>query len=144
MQADGNGPMVGHAQNDTLGVREKVILEDGREVGDVRPIDGVVQPDTGGMSVSPSVQYLPPHLIPKNLRNHGYPAARRSTSLPNTFPWHMGEGDFAEGAFCDQLYLRLDVRDDNHGLVEPVTPATLEAYRSAVEATHPQWIRAEW
>lgn len=135
MCADGDSPMVGHTRNDTLGVREGV---------DVQPEEGVVQPRTGGMSVSPSRADLPPHLIPKRLRSQGYPAARRGNTLPETYPWRMGDGPFVEGQLCDRLQLRIDPRDPAHGFVEPDGSMTLEAYRAAIEATRSNWVREEW
>src|SRR5437879_4603686 len=79
MQSEKDGPMVGHERSDTLGVRE----------ADVQPVDGLVHPGAGGMSVSRSKQELPPHLIPKRLRTQGYPEARRGSTLPDTFPWRV-------------------------------------------------------
>lgn len=135
MRADGDSPMVGHTKNDTLGVREGI---------DIQPIQGVVQPSTGGMSVSPSLQELPPHLVPKRLRKHGYPDARRSNTLPDTFPWRMGVGPFTDGQLCDGLQLRIDPSNPAHGFVEPDRPLSLEEYRVAIEATRPAWVREEW
>jgi hypothetical protein len=92
MQVDGVGPMVGHTANDTLGVREGV---------DITPSNGMVYPNTGGMSVAPSKADLPIHLIPKRLRTQGYPGARRSNNRPQTFAWRMGQGDFEETDLCN-------------------------------------------
>lgn len=144
MRADGDSPMVGHTQNDTLGVREITVDANGREVGDVRPVGGLVQPCTGGMSVSPSTQALPPHLIPKRLRTHGYPDARRGSTLPDTFPWRMGDGRFSDGALCECLQLRIDAQDPEHGFVEPDREMTLTDYRAAVEVTRPSWTQERW
>jgi hypothetical protein len=135
--------MIGHESNDTLGVRERIV-RDGKEVGDVRPVNGLVEPGTGGMSVSPSAHDLPPHLIPKRLRTKGYPAARRGNSLPETFPWHMGDGAFAAAPLCPDLLLRIDPHDPAHGLVEPDRAMTLEQLRAAVAATRSSWIVEEW
>ncbi len=133
MQADGDGPMIGHTQNDTLGVRET----------DVRPVDGLIQPGTGGMSVSPRPQDIPPHLIPKRFRQHGYPQARRNNK-PDTSPWRLGEGPFVKGQLCEKLQLGIDSDNQAHGFVEPDSPATLDDHRTAVEATQPNWVREEW
>lgn len=135
MCADGDSPMVGHTRNDTLGIREGI---------DIQSEEGVVQPRTGGMSVSPSRADLPPHLIPKRLRSQGYPAARRGNTKPETFPWRMGDRSFAEGELCDHLQLRIDPEDATHGLVEPDSPMLLEVYREAIEGTQPDWVREAW
>jgi hypothetical protein len=144
MQPDGDGPMIGHVSNDTLGVRERLARENGLVVGDVRPENGLIQPGTGGMSVAPSKEDLPPHLIPKRKRKEGYPAAKRSNTLPETFPWRMGAGQFADGPLCTRLQLRIDESDPAHGLVEPDMPMPLQEYRSAIEDTRPKWVREQW
>lgn len=143
MQANGNSPLVGHTRNDTLGVREITQTSDGKEIGDVKSVDGVVQPGTGGMSVSPSNGSLPPHLIPKRLRAM-YPDARRSNALPETFPWKMGEGAFADCPLTDELLLRIDPTDADHGFVEPRAPVSLEEFRAAIEKTCPEWVLLNW
>jgi hypothetical protein len=94
MRADGDGPMVGHTDNDTLGVRLMEVRSNGQLVGDVQPVGGLVQPGTGGMSVSPSKAELPPHLIPKRFCSRGYARALRNNTRPDTFPWRMGDGNF--------------------------------------------------
>jgi len=135
MQPDGTGPLIGHS-SDTLGVREGF---------DIKPTDGMVYPNTGGMSVAPMKQDLPDHLIPKRLRKQGYPGARRSNSKPDIFPWRMGEGRFEEAPICEKLCLRPDPDSPAvHGFVEPHQPMPVGEYRAAIEATHPNWIREEW
>jgi hypothetical protein len=140
MQADGKCPLVGHFRGDTLGVREKVI-KNGRAEGDIDPIDGLVRPQTGGMSVSPSKHKLPPHVIPKEHRDK-YPDARRNKS--NTFPWRMGEGEFRAEQLCNRLQVGLDANDPFHGFVEPDREMRLDEYRAAIEATRPDWIQEQW
>jgi hypothetical protein len=134
MRWEKDGPMVGHEHSDTLGVREV----------DVQLVDGLVHPGTGGMSVSPSKRELPPHLIPKRLRNQGYPEARRSNAKSDTFPCRTGNGEFADGPFCQGLQLRIDRNDLTHGLVEPDRPVTLAEHRVAIEATRSNWDREDW
>jgi hypothetical protein len=143
MRATGEGSLIGHESNDTLGIRVKV-LKDGRAVGDVTVIDGLVrlQEEPEGMSVSPSPEELPPHLIPKEFRAR-YPAARRNNKPP-TCPWRTGAGAFEAGPLSDKLQLRLDVDDPTHGLVGPNKDMLLEELRGAIEATQPAWIRENW
>jgi hypothetical protein len=127
---------VGHAEGDTLGVREGT---------DITPTDGLVHPGTGGMSVSPSKEELPDHLIPKRLRHEGYPGARRSNARPDTFPWRMGEGDWCAAPLCDRLSLRPDPEDPEcHGFVEPDRPMPLAEHRGAVAATWSAWVQEQW
>jgi hypothetical protein len=136
MQADGAGPMIGHTGGDTLGVREGV---------DITPSGGMVYPNTGGMSVAPSKEDLPDHLIPKRLRKQGYPGARRSNNRPETFPWRMGEGEFEEAQLCDKLRLRPDPhRPVSHGFVEPDQPMPFGEHQAAIEATRPDWAQEQW
>lgn len=145
MRAAGDGPLIGHLINDTLGVREVMVGLDGKEQGDIKSVDGMVYPETGGMSVSPSKTEVPDHLIPKRLRNQGYPGARRGGTKPETFPWRTGEGAFIAGPLCDKLQFRPDPDDlDSHGFVEPDGQMTLQEYREAIEATRSSWIREQW
>jgi hypothetical protein len=58
MRAEGNLPLVGHVKGDTLGVRE-IIMKGDKEEGDIKPVNGMVHPETGGMSVSPAKSPLP-------------------------------------------------------------------------------------
>lgn len=138
MFADGDGPLVG-ADANRLGVR----VGGNRPDISVEP-DGTVYPGTGGLSVSPNMQRLPPHLIPKRLRPI-FPGARGSNSKPTLIPWHMGEGEFAAGPVSDELELRPDPRyPDAHGLIEPARATSLPAYQAALAATRPLWVRHEW
>jgi hypothetical protein len=131
MQAALDGPVVGHTSNDTLGVRDS----------DIPAVNDLVTPQTGGMSVSPSKEQLPPHLIPKKHRHLG---GRRNNTKPETFPWRMGTGDFADGPLCAKLVLRLDPNDPAHGLVEPDQLMVLTEYRDAIETTHSSWVQEQW
>jgi hypothetical protein len=147
MREEGDHPMIGHVDNDRLGVREKVVGADGKERGDIKPVEGIVYPETGGMSVGPSKDELPPHLIPKRLRRQEGPyyKAARSNNKPETFPWRMGEGPFITAPFCDGLHFRPDPNDPQcHGLVEPNRPMPLGDYRAAIETTHPDWAKEQW
>lgn len=136
MRTDGTRPVIGHSGNDTLGVRDGI---------DITPSDGIAYPNTGGMSVAPSKQDLPDHLIPKRLRRHGYPGARRSNKHPETFPWRMGEGEFVAAPLCEKLRLRPDADyPATHGFVEPDQPMLLSEYQAAVEATCPDWTQELW
>ena len=144
MQSDGKAPIVGHSRNDTLGVRETTLGPNGKEIqGDVKQVSGIVHPGMGGMSVSPAVEELPPHLIPKRFLAK-YPAARRGNSLPDTFPWQLGDGTFAAGSLAEKLQLRIDPDDAGHGFVEPDAPMSLQELRTAVEATCPKWSCSNW
>jgi hypothetical protein len=143
MRAGEGGPAVGHTENDTLGVRETVVLEDGREAGDIKAVEGVVSPQTGGMSVSPGKEDLPPHLIPKRHRGR-YLAARRGNTKPETFPWRMGAGPFVAGPVSAKLQLRPGPDDASHGFIEPDRAMPLDEYRGAIEATRPEWVQEQW
>jgi hypothetical protein len=138
MIADGDGPQVGGGAN-CLGVR------DGLDPPEI-PIDanGGVRRGTGGMSVSPSVERLPPHLIPKRLK-HLFPGAVGSNNKPLLVPWHIGEGPFVSGRVTEDLVFRLDTRSpDKHGFVEPAVPMDYNSYKGALAATRPFWVRQEW
>src|SRR6478672_7615160 len=84
----------------------------GTRVGTDRPdivpdADGTVRPGTGGLSVSPAPDRLPPHLIPKRLLRL-FPGAKGSNNKPALIPWRMGDGPFVDGPVTDDLVFRLD------------------------------------
>ena len=133
MVEDGQVPMIGHTDGAMLGVREC----------DVTIVEGLVQPKRGGMSVSPTIADLPPHLIPKRLRAK-YPDARRGTTKPDTLPWRFGAGAFEAGPLCDKLVLTPDLEAVGHGYVETDLPMPLQEHRAAVEATQPSWTQEQW
>ncbi|GAB4453841.1 MAG: hypothetical protein OHK0029_07440 [Armatimonadaceae bacterium] len=107
------------------------------ESADILPDEqGIVYPDSGGMSVFPSLHTLPPHRIPKRLR-HLAPEARGS----DTFSvWSMDEGAFTDGKLTEKLALRPDpTAPAEHGFVEPGTEMALIEYRQALAETRSLW-----
>lgn len=124
MTRDGDKPMVGDMAN-KLGVRPDK---------DLPVSEGVVVPNTGGLSVGPGWRRLPYSLIPKRLR-HLVPQARGSNKCAC---WKMGEGPFASGSVASRLSLR--VEHENHGLVEPEAHVTLAEYQRALAATVELWV----
>jgi hypothetical protein len=131
--ADGR-PEVGRAGN-LLGVRVGA-----GETDDISEEDGYVQPSTGGMSVSPSLETLPPHRIPRRLQSR-YPEAIGSNQL---HCWSMGEGAFVRGGVADHLVLRPDPENpERHGFVEPERKMPVAEYEAAIAATRDQWRRWE-
>src|SRR5688572_15278029 len=78
--------------------------------------DNCVGPGAGGLSVSPGLRDIPPHLVPARLRPL-VPGARGSD---NSHVWRMGNGPFAGGPLAPGLALRPD--KPGHGLVEADAP----------------------
>ncbi len=139
MKIDGDRPRVGRGPI-CLGVRvgpgeNDDINSDG---------DGFVYPGRGGMSVSPSVDALPSHRLPRRLR-HAYPDRFPDASGPNGLRcWSMGKGAFAEDQVAERLFLRLDPDDpEKHGFVERDDKMNLADYEAALGATRDQWQRWE-
>jgi hypothetical protein len=131
--ADGR-PEVGPAGN-LLGVRVGTAATD-----DIAEENGCVQPGTGGMSVSPSLETLPPHRIPRRLQSK-FPAAIGSNQL---HCWFMGEGAFVADRIAEHLVLRPDPEaPDRHGFVEPERKMTVAEYEAAITSTRDQWKRWE-
>lgn len=133
MKDNGAGkPALGESSA-TLGVRvPKDIAPDER---------GDVHPNTGGMSVSPNWESLPPHITPERLRQRGFKGA---SGRNNAFVWRMGEGAFEASAAGDALQLRPDPnRASEHGFIEPSATMKLEAYREALHDTQPDWVIEE-
>ena len=130
MKGDGGRPMLG-ASASTLGVRPGV---------DIHPDEpGQVQPETGGMSVSPSLSTIPLRFLPRRLHDSGVqPGAIGSNSL---HVWAMGTGKFEKGSVAEHLILRPDPGDpQRHGFVEPATTMMLQQYVDAVISTREHWI----
>lgn len=131
--ADGR-PEVGQAGN-LLGVRVGA-----GESDDIPEENGYVQPGMGGMSVSPSLETLPPHRIPRRLRSR-FPDATGSNRL---HCWAMGEGAFVRGRLVEHLVLRPDPEaPERHGFVEPEQRMPVGEYEAAITATRNQWRRWE-
>jgi hypothetical protein len=92
------------------------------------------------MSVSPSVETLPAHRLPRRLRDlhpSRFPDARGQNTL---HCWWIGDGTFEAGKIADRLLLRLDPdRPAKHGFVEPDQKMSTADFRSALAAMCDQW-----
>lgn len=110
------------------------------ESDDIVEEDGYVQPGNGDMSVSPSLETLPPHRMPRRLQSP-FPEASGSNQL---YCWSMGEGDFFACQVAVGLVLRPDPKaPERHGFVEPERKMMAAVYQVAVAATRDQWIQWE-
>jgi hypothetical protein len=139
MKSDGDRPKVGRGAA-LLGVRVGPGEND-----DINPDEaGFVRPGQGGMSVSPSVDALPAHRLPRRL-SRAYPTRFPDADGPNNlYCWSMGVGAFAEGQVAAQLRLRLDPDDpETHGFVEPDGKMVLADYEAALAATRDRWQKWE-
>jgi hypothetical protein len=132
MLADGDRPQVGPTAL-TLGVR----LPPDEHADLAVTAEGMVEPRTGGMSVSPAWRLLPVHRIPRRLRDR-FP---RATGKNSFFLWRMGDGPFTEGPFADRLLFRPDPdKPTKHGFVEPEARVSADEYQAALAATRDQWM----
>jgi hypothetical protein len=99
------------------------------------PVDptGIVNPNSGGMSVAPEWRKLPWHLIPKRL----HPRGRAHSDVKC---WRLGDGEFKDGAVNPDLFFRLDpAAPEKHGVVEPARTMTIAEYQAALAATRNDW-----
>jgi hypothetical protein len=96
--------------------------------------DGTVQPNTGGMSVSPGWRSLPVWRIPRRLRGK----IEGASGSPKLFCWRMGTGPFVEDAVAEDLVLKPD--SATHGTVQPERPMALSVYQGALANTRDQWV----
>jgi hypothetical protein len=139
MRIDGDGPEIGRGAS-LLGVRVGAGEND-----DINPDgDGCVQPGQGGMSVSPSVNTLPGHRLPRRLKEAYPDRFPEATASNRVHCWWLGEGGFDAGRVGDHLDLRPD--PDNpagHGFVEPDDRMKVEDYEAALAATRGEWRRWE-
>ncbi len=111
----------------------------------VTPVNGVVDIDVDdagmvllngkGMSVAPSWQDLPIHLIPKRLRGI-FPSARGGIDL---YCFSSGEGDFVNGGVSDLDSLTLIVDRPLHGVVAPSKEMSVAQYQNALSTTRDNW-----
>ena len=127
---ESGGPLTGFGR-DRLSVRTP---------RDIEPDEaGIVQPGKGAMSVGATLravlQRLPPWAIPERFSYLAPDASGRN----NTWIWRMGEGAFLATAVSQDLLLRLDGLDSDHGCVEPGEPMSIEQYQAALADTQPQW-----
>jgi hypothetical protein len=123
MLRDGDHPQIGPTGK-TLGVR---IPED------IAEQSGVVQPGTGGMSVSPTWRDIPRHRVPRRLKH----LADKAAGSNHLECWKMGNGPFEMGEIADGLSLRPD--KPKHGLVEPWSIMTSIDYQNYLAATRDRW-----
>ena len=123
MARDGDFPKIGPTAQ-TLGARVP---------GDIPEQGGIVQPGTGGISVSPSWRNLPTWRIPKRLIHLVAGASGKDT----LHCWCMGEGPFVSGAISVGLQLRKD--GPSHALVEPSGAMTVDEYQARLAETQESW-----
>ncbi len=139
MRIDRDRPEVGRGGS-LLGVRVGDGIDD-----DINPDrEGCVQPGQGGMSVSPSIESLPPHRTPRRLRERYPEKFPDATGSNRHHCWSFGEGPFAPGRVADRLRLGLDPNaPERHGLVGPDDRMKVADYESALAATRNWWRRWE-
>ena len=128
MLNEGGQPQVG-AEANMLGARIEGATQD-------IPVshNGMVQPNTGGMSVSPTWREMPYFLVPKRLIDK-FPAARGKNSLSI---WKMGEGPFQAGSVAAGLTLQPD--SPTHGNVEPDQTMPVNDYQQHLANTCQSWV----
>jgi hypothetical protein len=137
MLIEGDKPKVERGAK-ALGVRP------GSEPNSDIPVDdaGNVSPGTGGMSVSPSLDKLPMHRVPRRLAQK-YPKRFGGATASNNFwCWWRGTGPWQDGPFAHGLQLHPDPEDpEGHGFVEPDRVMPLELYEGCLGATRDEWRR---
>jgi hypothetical protein len=119
-QATDGGPVVGESAR-RLGARQEIDVELGR--------DSMVQPTSGGMSVSPG--------SPENLPRHRKPPEWGGTGLDPV--WELTSDELGEGL----LYSPDPAHPDAHGFIEPSGSMTFPEYQGALAKTRPKWRLAE-
>ena len=102
--------------------------------GDVSVRDGLIFPETGGMSVAPNWRILPNWRIPKRLKHLAPEAAGKD----NYYCWRMSDGEFVSAPFFQGLECRVD--HPEHGLIEPSEPVTPDEFQTRLSATQCLWV----
>lgn len=104
---------------------------------DITPDEfGNVSPNTGGMSVNPTVSDIPLSFKPKRWR-HQYPEYKDARGKDNIEVFTYGSGEFTQAHITVDLALQPD--STTHGVVEPSRSMQIDIYRSALVATQPGW-----
>lgn len=116
MMEDDGKPKVGESAR-TLGVRPDVDI----------PVDanGIVHPNTGGMSVSPSPDALPTHRKPLEFGGTGKDPI-----------WTINTNDLG----ADLTYVP---DSPGHGTIQPTKPMSFEDYQKALADTNINWEKVE-
>ena len=110
---------------------------------DIAVVDGYVQPGRTGMSVSPSVDQLPIHRIPKRFVD------RQDRFVPTgnnkLICWTMGDGQFVDSAINNRLMLLLEPENNIcHGVVSPAQKMSILEFRNALAETQSSWTIVPW
>jgi hypothetical protein len=117
MQQDPDGSAVVGESARKLGARQAIDIEPGPE--------SVVQPASGGMSVSPG--------SPENLPRHRRPPEWGGTGLDGV--WAISSAELGE-----LLVYRPDpAQPDVHGFIEPAAPMKFAEYQQALAETRSGW-----
>lgn len=116
MKEDKGKPAAGDSAR-TLGVRPDIDI----------PVDanGMVYPNTGGMSAAPSVEALPTHRKPPEFGGTGKDPV-----------WKIDINDLGP----DLTYVP---DSPQHGTVQPTRPMTLDDYQKALANTNANWEKEE-
>jgi len=138
----GQHPRIANDAN-SLGVR--ILAETDGEHSDIAvDPDGNVHPGREGMSVSPSIEQLPLHKIPRfasQFRNE----SRRPKGNNKVICWSAGQGRFVDAPFTERIFVMTSPRgSENHGVLSPVAAVSLEQYRADLNETLPMWQSVEW
>jgi len=121
-RGDDGTPVVGSAFAE-LGVRAGTDITPDR--------NGLVAPSRAdGMSVNPSLNTIPPILLPRRYRPSGTGKASHSV-------YEYGDGPFVEGPAAHRLRLMPDRA--THGTVQPDEVMALAEFQAALAATRVGW-----
>jgi hypothetical protein len=129
---DDRKPSVGRSAV-KLGVR----VESPGNASDILVTNGMVSFGIEGMSVSPSPSALPPHRIPRRLRDR-FPEAHGADS---TWVWKYGDGDFLACQINESIAFR--PTSVHHGVLCPTVEMPLLAYEEGLATTRNEWELAD-
>lgn len=109
---------------------------------DVHPdTQGYVTPLSEGMSVSPSLNSLPEHRLPRRLQARGFRKARGNN---RAFCFRMGSGPFVRSEIAHGLILLPDEPDElgnvRHGIIAPTTSRHVDDLQADLAATRDRWV----
>jgi len=127
-------PLVGSNRRCLLGVRPTGTNAD-IDLNPAGDINGNVEVNRKGLSVSEDWRQLPGYMIPEELEDDTNGASGKGMKV-----YVHGSGGFAEGAVTASLEMLLKPHSLNSGVVCPVATVSLNQYQADLQATRADWV----
>jgi hypothetical protein len=105
-------------------------------------LEGCVAPNAGGMSVSATLDLLPPHRLPRRLAKKFPNRFGDADGSNNLYCWSWGDGVFEASRLLEGLQFRPDPQSPAvHGFIEPCNRQLLMEYEECLAKSRNHWQR---